>query len=51
MGAATWTGSNGNFWLFGGYGEDAVGDPVLLNDLWSSIPRRICGPGWEEHRS
>ena len=37
--ATTWTDHNGNFWLFGGYGDDSteygVGD---LNDLWEFNP-------------
>jgi hypothetical protein len=40
---ATWTDASGNFWLFGGEGNDSTiaplcvthpGDPCLLNDLW-----------------
>jgi len=34
----SWTDSNGNFWLFGGYGVDADGNSGLLNDLWEYIP-------------
>jgi len=34
VGAATWTDSNGNFWLFGGYGFDADQNAGELNDLW-----------------
>jgi hypothetical protein len=39
----TWTDASGNFWLFGGEGNDSTatplcvthpGDPCLLNDLW-----------------
>jgi N-acetylneuraminic acid mutarotase len=30
----TWTDKNGNFWLFGGQGTDANGNPGFLNDLW-----------------
>lgn len=33
-GAAFWTDSSGNFWLFGGTGYDAAGNNVILNDLW-----------------
>ena len=33
-GAAQWTDANGNFWLFGGLGYDAVGNAGYLNDLW-----------------
>lgn len=34
QGAVTWKDSHGNFWLFGGYGFDALGNLDLLNDLW-----------------
>ena len=34
----SWTDANGNFWLFGGYGFDAVGTLVYLNDLWEYDP-------------
>ena len=29
-----WTDAAGKFWLFGGYGYDATGNPGQLNDLW-----------------
>ena len=29
-----WTDSDGNFWLFGGYGSDSTGTEGNLNDLW-----------------
>jgi N-acetylneuraminic acid mutarotase len=29
-----WTDTAGNFWLFGGLGEDSVGNWGFLNDLW-----------------
>jgi len=32
--ATTWTDSNGNFWLFGGYGVDSAGTIGSLKDLW-----------------
>jgi N-acetylneuraminic acid mutarotase len=32
------TDSNGNFWLFGGVGIDAIGISGLLNDLWEYQP-------------
>ncbi len=32
--AARWTDTNGNLWLFGGYGIDANGYESGLNDLW-----------------
>jgi N-acetylneuraminic acid mutarotase len=37
-GAASWTGSNGQFWLFGGRGYDANGTLGYLNDLWEFNP-------------
>lgn len=36
--AATWTDSNGNLWLFGGYGYDATGTEGNLDDLWQYSP-------------
>lgn len=33
-GAASWTDTNGNLWLFGGDGYDAAGTWSNLNDLW-----------------
>ena len=32
--AANWVDSNGNFWLFGGVGDDSTGKVDYLNDLW-----------------
>jgi N-acetylneuraminic acid mutarotase len=32
--AVAWTDISGNFWLFGGYGDDSVGTVGNLNDLW-----------------
>jgi hypothetical protein len=38
-GAATsWIDNSGNFWLFGGYGFDAVEEGGELNDLWMFSP-------------
>lgn len=34
FGSVNWTDTNGNFWLFGGYGYDSTGQQGLLNDLW-----------------
>jgi len=31
---ATWTDTSGNLWLFGGYGHDAAGTLLPMNDLW-----------------
>jgi hypothetical protein len=36
-GASVWT-SGGRFWLFGGYGVDAVSNLGALNDLWEYDP-------------
>lgn len=37
-GAGAWTDSNGNFWLFGGYGTDSMAQTGELNDLWEFNP-------------
>jgi hypothetical protein len=37
-GAASWTDSSGNFWLFGGTGYDSAGNIGDLNDLWEFNP-------------
>jgi N-acetylneuraminic acid mutarotase len=39
--AVSWTDLEGNFWLFGGYGVDSVGNPGHLNDLW-----KFDGTNW-----
>lgn len=31
---STWKDTNGNFWMFGGYGVDGLGNTGVLNDLW-----------------
>lgn len=36
--SATWTDTNGNFWLFGGEGFDSAGVFAVLNDLWEFSP-------------
>ena len=33
-GAVSWVDNTGDFWLFGGYGQDAFGINGALNDLW-----------------
>jgi N-acetylneuraminic acid mutarotase len=38
--AASWIDTSGNFWLFGGTGQDAAGDSVALNDMWEFNPSR-----------
>jgi len=37
-GASNWTDSNGNLWLFGGYGLNVYGNGVYRNDLWIFDP-------------
>jgi kumamolisin len=37
-GAVSWTVSGGNFWLFGGFGENTPDNFGGLNDLWSFQP-------------
>ena len=37
-GAIAWTDTSGNFWLFGGYGYDALGTTGNLDDLWKYDP-------------
>ena len=37
-GAVSWTDKNGNFWLFGGGGYDAMGHVGDLDDLWEYDP-------------
>jgi hypothetical protein len=36
--AVSWTDASGNFWLFGGGGNDSVGTAGVLNDLWKYSP-------------
>ncbi|MGA3161653.1 MAG: kelch repeat-containing protein [Terracidiphilus sp.] len=38
IGSASWTDQSGHFWLFGGWGFDAVGNAGELNDLWEFNP-------------
>ncbi len=33
-GSVSWTDTDGNLWLFGGYGYDGSGSYGILNDLW-----------------
>jgi hypothetical protein len=32
--ATSWTDTQGNLWLFGGFGPDSVGNQAVLSDLW-----------------
>lgn len=36
--AMIWTNSPGQVWMFGGYGNDSVGNSEYLNDLWTYSP-------------
>jgi N-acetylneuraminic acid mutarotase len=36
--SVSWIDNSGNFWLFGGTGQDAAGDSVTLNDFWEFNP-------------
>ena len=36
--SVSWTDASGNFWLFGGSGNDSTGTSGLLNDLWKFSP-------------
>src|SRR5579863_2385623 len=36
--SASWTDTNGNFWLYGGYGIDSAGMVGPLSDFWMSAP-------------
>jgi N-acetylneuraminic acid mutarotase len=36
--ASSWIDSDGNLWLFGGYGDDSTGNAGALNDLWHYSP-------------
>jgi len=36
--AVSWVDASGNFWLFGGYGDDSTGTQGSLNDLWKYAP-------------
>lgn len=36
--AVVWVDSGGSFWMFGGYGEDALAQHGELNDLWKFLP-------------
>jgi len=37
-GSSTWIDSNGNLWLYGGFGIDAFNNTGFLNDLWKYNP-------------
>ena len=38
LGAVSWRDLEGNFWLFGGFGNGEAGIPGALNDLWKFNP-------------
>ena len=35
--AVSWVDAVGNFWIFGGWGNDAYGGYMFINDLWQGI--------------
>jgi hypothetical protein len=39
--AVAWTGADGSFWLFGGFGFDSTGNEGDLNDLWKFDPATL----------
>ncbi len=41
QGSISWIDSHGNLWLFGGYGNDSIGNQGHLNDLW-----KFNGTNW-----
>ncbi|MGD0832533.1 MAG: kelch repeat-containing protein, partial [Terracidiphilus sp.] len=41
QGASGWTDASGNFWLFGGLGQDSTGTAGSLSDLW-----KYSGGAW-----
>jgi hypothetical protein len=43
--AATWVDLDGNFWLFGGEGQDKNGTTGDINDLWRYDPVTVNGHG------
>jgi hypothetical protein len=38
-----WTDTQGNLWLFGGYGSDSAGNTADLSDLWEYTPSTTPG--------
>lgn len=43
-GTTSWTDRNGDFWFFGGGGQDAYGNLGTLNDLWEYRPASAALP-------
>jgi hypothetical protein len=39
--AVSWTDQSGNFWLFGGWGEDSNAAKGYLNDMWEYQPSAV----------
>ncbi len=44
--SATWKDAKGNFWLFGGFGNDATDTAGQLNDLWMFDPTKGASGEW-----
>lgn len=38
QGSVSWKDASGNFWMFGGYGFDHIGNQGYLNDVWRYTP-------------
>lgn len=43
QGSVSWKDAGGNFWMFGGYGFDHIGNQGYLNDVWKYAP---SGNNW-----
>lgn len=41
LGTLTWTGHDGNLWLFGGYGKDVNGTAGMMSELWKFNPATL----------
>lgn len=44
--AVSWSDAVGNFWLFGGVGDDSTGTGGTLNDLWEFDPKLGTNGEW-----
>lgn len=44
---ANWIDQSGNFWLFGGQGNDSIDTNVYLNDIWKYTPNGLLPGTWE----
>jgi hypothetical protein len=46
QGSVSWSDASGNLWLFGGQGDDSVGNYEYLNDLWKFNPALGTNGEW-----